>query len=236
MCILNSHITRRLLGEDSHELSAEQSVFARSQDGGMPLLDVCKKYKPTILLGVTAAGGLFTEELVRTMADNCQQPIIFPLSNPTIKAECSAEQAYQWTDGRCIFASGSPFEPVTLSDGRTFTPSQCNNMYIFPGVGLGATVCGATKISDRMLYVAACALANFVSDYDIEQGKVFPSIQKIREASHAIACAVVREAKLEGLTTKVLPDSDGLELEDHVATKMYFPEYVPLVESRRVTI
>jgi malate dehydrogenase (oxaloacetate-decarboxylating)(NADP+) len=119
------------------------------------LIDVIKKHKPTVLLGVTAVGGLFTEELIREMASHVERPIIFPLSNPTTKAECTAEQAFEWTDGRCVFASGSPFDPVHMDDGRVFSTSQCNNMYIFPGLGLGATVCGAKTITDRMLYVAA---------------------------------------------------------------------------------
>lgn len=108
-------------------LNPEQRVFARDEDGGLSLLDVAKKYKPTILLGVTAVGGLFTEDLVREVASHVERPIIFPLSNPTTKAECTAEQAYEWTDARCIFASGSPFQPVLLEDGRTMYPSQCNN-------------------------------------------------------------------------------------------------------------
>ncbi len=92
----------------------------------MPLYEVIKKYKPTMLLGMTGAGGLFTEAIVSEMAKHCERPVIFPLSNPTIKAECSAEQAFEWTKGKCIFASGSPFDPVTL-DGQVYYPTQCNN-------------------------------------------------------------------------------------------------------------
>ena len=117
-----------LLGtERLDSLNPEQRIFARDVDGGLSLLEVAKKYKPTILLGVTAVGGLFTEDLVREVASHVERPIIFPLSNPTTKAECTAEQAYEWTDARCIFASGSPFQPVELDDGRTMYPSQCNN-------------------------------------------------------------------------------------------------------------
>ena len=93
----------------------------------MSLLEIAKKYQPTMLLGMTAVGGLFNEELIKEMALHCERPIIFPLSNPTTKAECTAEQAYEWTDGRCIFASGSPFDRVEMDDGRVFFPSQCNN-------------------------------------------------------------------------------------------------------------
>jgi malic enzyme len=111
-------------------LSKEQAQFARDTDDGLPLLEVIKKYKPSMLLGMTAVGGLFKEEMIRAMAANCDRPIIFPLSNPTTKAECTAEQAFEWTNGNCIFASGSPFDPVTMPDGRTVYPTQCNNMYV----------------------------------------------------------------------------------------------------------
>ena len=257
-----------LLGTERLEsLNPEQRHFARDEDGGMPLLDVAKKYKPTILLGVTAVGGLFTEDLIREMASNVERPIIFPLSNPTTKAECTAEQAYEWTDGRCIFASGSPFEPVELDDGRMMYPSQCNNskynigcsrelwhtsnrthitrlfhiddflpqVYVFPGLGLGVTLCGSKTVTDRMLYIAAEALAKFVPEEEIAQGKVFPPIDRIREVSHRIAVAVIKEADRSGQATK-LTEKDRANLDDFVARKMYYPEYVPLVEKRTVTI
>ena len=119
-----------LLGtERLNQLSTEQAMFAREADGGLSLNDIVNKYKPTMILGMTAVGGLFSEKLIRDMSTHCERPIIFPLSNPTIKAECSAEQAFEWTDGRCIFASGSPFDPVQLKDGRTFYPTQCNSEY-----------------------------------------------------------------------------------------------------------
>jgi malic enzyme len=117
-----------LLGtERISDLSKEQAEFAKDTDGGLSLFETVKKFKPTMLLGMTAVGGLFKEELVREMSANCDRPIIFPLSNPTTKAECTAEQAFEWTDGTCIFASGSPFDPVNMN-GRTFYPTQCNNM------------------------------------------------------------------------------------------------------------
>lgn len=102
-------------------------MFARNEDGGLSLEEVIKKYKPTMLLGMTGVGGLFRESMIREMAANCENPVIFPLSNPTIKAECTAEQAFQWTNGKCIFASGSPFDPVVDKNGHTFYPTQCNN-------------------------------------------------------------------------------------------------------------
>jgi len=223
-----------LLGDErSAELNNEQRQFTRKEDSGMVLIDVIKKYKPTILVGVTAVGGLFTEEVVTEMGAGCERPIIFPLSNPTTKAECTAEQAYEWTDGRCIFASGSPFDPVEMDDGRIYYPSQCNNMYIFPGLGLGATVCGAVKITNRMLYIAAEGLAKFVPEEDVKSGKVFPPLNRIREVSHQIGIAVVREAMREGLATRV-SSADAEDLDGFVASKMYYPEYVPLVPASSI--
>ncbi|KAL3918404.1 MAG: hypothetical protein SGARI_007475, partial [Bacillariaceae sp.] len=195
-----------LLGKERMaSLNPEQQQFARDEDNELPLMDVVKKYKPTVLLGVTAVGGLFTEDLIREMASNTERPIIFPLSNPTTKAECTAEQAMEWTDGQCVFASGSPFDPVHMDDGRVLTTSQCNNMYIFPGLGLGATVCGAKTVTDRMLYV-------------------FPHISKIRGVSHKVAVAVVQEAIDRGLNTKVKPEYMD-DLDAYVDRKMYYPEY-----------
>ena len=204
------------------ELNPEQQAFARDEDDKLSLLDVVKKYEPTILVGVTAVGGLFTEDVIREMAARVERPIIFPLSNPTVKAECTASQAYDWTDGRCVFASGSPFDPVEMDDGRVFYPSQCNNMYIFPGLGLGATLCGARKVTDRMLYVAAEALATFLSEEDLQRGVVFPSLKSIRAVSHRIAVAVMEEALRDGLATKIT-QRDADDLSALVSRKMYYP-------------
>ena len=122
------------------------------------------------------------------MAANVKAPIIFPLSNPTSKAECTAENAYSWTGGRCIFASGSPFDPVTVS-GKTFKPSQCNNMFIFPGVGLGVLLAKAKIVTDDMFYVAAKALATALTDSEREAGMCFPSVSRIRHISACVASA-----------------------------------------------
>ncbi len=134
-----------LLGKDSLNLSHEQAVFAREKDRGLPLIEIVKKYKPTIPLGLTAFGGLLNERLITTMIKGCERPIIFALSNPTTIAECTAKQAYKCTDGKCIFASGSPFDLVEYK-GQTFHPSQCNNINIFPGLELEATMCGALRL------------------------------------------------------------------------------------------
>lgn len=218
-----------------HELSNEQAVFARDEDDGLSLQGIVEKYKPTMLLGMTTVGGLFNQKLITTMNENCERPIIFPLSNPTSKAECTATQAFEWTNGNCIFASGSPFDPVTMSDGRTFYPTQCNNMFIFPGLGLGATISGAKRVTDRMLYVAAEALAKFVTDEELAAGKVFPQIQKIRDVSKQVAIAVIEEVFRSGEASK-LSEKEMSNLDAFVTKKMYDPLYVPLVEKREITI
>lgn len=219
----------------SDVLTPEQMMFARNDDNNLPLHQIVEKYKPTILLGMTTVGGLFDEKLVKEMAKNCERPIIFPLSNPTIKSECTALQAYEWTDGKCIFASGSPFGPVTLNGNTTFYPSQCNNMYIFPGVGFGASVCGAKTITDTMLYKAAEALANSLSPEDLAKGRVFPPITKIRDVSHCVAVSVVKEAMDDDQATKVT-ERDSRDIEGFVWGKMYDPLYSPVIERREIAI
>lgn len=226
---------RGLLASDRKKMSAEQATFARDDDGGLSLGEIVNKYKPTMLLGMTAVGGLFTEDLVRDMARHCDRPIIFPLSNPTSKAECTAEQAVKWTDGRCIFASGSPFDPVAMENGKTFYPTQCNNMFIFPGIGLGATLCGTKAITDRMLYVAAEALANYLTEDELALGKVFPNLSTIRDVSKKVAIAVIEEAIRTGHASK-LSEKELRDLDAFVQSKMYDPIYVPLIEKRTITI
>ncbi len=241
---------------------------------GESLLNVVKQFKPLAILGLTATPNVFTEELIRTMAANCEKPIIMPMSNPTSRAECTAEEAYLWTDGRAIVATGSPFGPVTLPDGRVFVPSQCNNMYIFPGLGLAASLAGIDRITDKMLFAAAVACAESVTEEEMAAGSTFPHISRIREVSHAVgktsnflllfspslfvveifllsvdscstsccllsrvcdcvsACAVIRVALEEKLTTKITPRYLHEGIEKFVARKMYFPKYVPLVDPR----
>jgi malate dehydrogenase (oxaloacetate-decarboxylating)(NADP+) len=126
-----------------------------SVDDGASLLDTMKAFKPNILLGLSTCGGLFTEELITTMATFNERPVIMPMSNPTSNAECTPVDAYKWTNGKAVVATGSPFEPVTTDSGKVLIPSQCNNMYIFPGIGLAASVSGVRRITDAMLYKAA---------------------------------------------------------------------------------
>lgn len=215
--------------------SAEERVpfFSKRVSDGTSMLDAVKETKPTVLLGLSAQPNVFTEELVREMAKHCSRPIIMPMSNPTSKCECTPEQAYTWTDGRAVVATGSPFKPVVLPDGRTITPSQCNNMYVFPGIGLAASVAGVRHITDEMLYEASIACTSTMTPEEIAEGRTFPNLNRIREVSANVATAIIVQANKEGLCTK--GHFTGLTREKiHAAVvrKMYFPYYVPLVRPR----
>lgn len=155
---------------------------------GAPIEKVIEQFQPTVLLGLSKQKGLFTEEIIRRLSDQCQQigirPIVMPMSNPLSKSECTADEAYLWTDGKGIVASGSPFSPVTLPNGNTYITSQCNNMYIFPGIGLAASVGGVMKITEKMLYRAAVACSEMVTIEEEKRGQIFPTLDRIRQISH----------------------------------------------------
>ena len=183
-------------------------------------LTAIKTLEPTVIIGVAAVGGAFTPEVLKTMAELNERPIVFALSNPTSKAECSAEAAYRHTGGRALFACGSPYDPVEL-DGRTFVPRQGNNSYIFPGVGLGAIASGSRLVTDEMFMAAAHTLANSVSDADLKQGSLYPALPRIREVSAQIAAAVAGVAYQRGLAQGSTPN----DLIGIVQAQMYDPHY-----------
>jgi malate dehydrogenase (oxaloacetate-decarboxylating)(NADP+) len=175
------------------------------------LAEAVEAVKPTMLIGVSGQPATFTPAILRRMAELNQRPVIFALSNPTSQAECTAEAAYRETQGRVLFASGSPFAPVTLND-RTYTPGQGNNVYIFPGVGFGALACGAKEITDAMFLAAARRLAELVTPADLAKGRIYPALTRIREVSLELAIAVVAEARKAGLATIELPADPRAEL------------------------
>src|SRR4249920_2142735 len=186
------------------DLAAHKQPYAHDHAPAGNLLDAIKALRPTAIIGVAAVGGAFTEEVVRTMASLNKRPIVFALSNPTSKAECTATQAYRWSDGRALFACGSPFDPVTL-DGRTHVPRQGNNSYIFPGVGLGVIASGASRVTDEMFMAAAHTLAEQVSEDDLRQGSLYPPLKNIRDVSAHIAAAVAAVAYRRGLARGAEP-------------------------------
>ena len=198
----------------------EVASYACQDRSRVTLEETVRNVRPTILIGTSGTPGMFTEPIVRFMAEANERPVIFPLSNPTSKSECTAEEAIRWSDGRAIVATGSPFPPVALN-GRRFRIGQGNNAFIFPGVGLGIWVGGLRRVTDGMFLAAARALATQVSQGDLDTASVYPELPRIRDCSHAVACAVIRQAVEEGLASEALLSG----LEDRVGRSMWYPEY-----------
>ena len=184
------------------------------------LAEAVRELKPTVLIGVSAMPSAFTREVVEAMASQNERPIIFALSNPTSKSECTAEQAYAWSGGRAVFASGSAFPPVELG-GRRIVPGQGNNVYIFPGVGLGALASEATEVTDAMFLAAATTLAGLVSPENLAEGRVYPPLDSIRKVSLEIATAVAKVAHDSGLARVKRPRN----LRKDIEKRMFQPVY-----------
>jgi malate dehydrogenase (oxaloacetate-decarboxylating)(NADP+) len=212
--------TQGLVTQSRADLPPQKLPFAHEHVGGDNLLSLVKDLKPTVLVGCAGQAATFTEPVVRAMSELNERPIIFALSNPTTKAECTAEQAYAWSEGAAIFASGSPFDPVRYG-GQTYVPGQGNNAYIFPGVGLGALICGATRVTDAMFLAAARCLVEQVGDDDLAAGRVYPALSRIRDVSARIATAVAELAWDAGLATSERP----ADIESHIRASMYQPIY-----------
>ena len=212
--------SKGLVVKSRTDLAAQKVPYAHEHAPVGDFLSAIKALKPTGIIGVAAVGGTFTREVLEEMARLNERPIVFALSNPTSKAECDAEQAYRHTNGRALFACGSPFDPVQFN-GKTFVPRQGNNSYIFPGVGLGGIVSRARHITDDMFMAAAHELAHLVTESDLEQGSLYPALPRIREVSLHIARAVAETAAKMGLAgTPPAPD-----MLKHIAAQMYDPHY-----------
>lgn len=182
--------------------------------------EVVRNVHPTILIGTSAQPGAFTEEVVREMAAHTERPIIFPLSNPTSKSEAIPSDLIAWTEGRALVATGSPFEPVPFA-GREIRIGQCNNSFIFPGVGLGVIASGARRVTDAMFVAAARVLSEFSPASQDPQGPLYPPLERVREISKSVAIAVGREAQQAGLA----PATDAETLERKVSEKMWQIDY-----------
>ncbi len=208
-----------LVVEGRDDLMPHNLPYAHAHER-LGFADAIDAVKPDVLIGATGCPGTFEQRIIRKMCDHHPTPIIFALSNPTSQAECTAEQAYAWSNGKAIFASGSPFGEVEYQ-GRRYRPGQGNNAYIFPGVGLGALFAEASLISDEMFLAAAHTLAQSVSDEELELGAVYPKLTRIREVSLAIAVSVAETAFEQGLARADKPH----DLRHAIATAMYDPHY-----------
>jgi len=246
--------------KEMEDLFYDLSSFAEDDVSmeGMNLIDTIKHVKPNILIGLSGCGGLFTDEVLTTMNENCPTPpIIFPLSNPTSRSECSAEQAQRCTGGRAIFASGSPFPHVEVDDkilsssqcnnrsglpfeselhaGSFIASSQCNNRYIFPGLALGAALGQTEVVTNAMINKAAEALVELLTEEDLKRRATFPEGAEIREISCHLAMRVFQQAIDEGIKpqnkdmVEALKHGGEAELKEYIYSKMWYPDYRPLV-------
>lgn len=211
--------SRGLITTARESVPAYSAQFVQDMPA-MNMEEAISAFEPHAIIGATGRPGMFTHAIIRKMAELNPHPVIFALSNPTANAECTAEDAYQHSGGRAIFASGSPF-PVVNINGEVRIPGQGNNAYIFPGLGLGALGCGARRITDDLLIAAARELAENVSQVQIDHGCLYPPLKEIRDVSLNIALAVSRAAETGGLTEEALPD----DFRERLAASMYDPRY-----------
>jgi malate dehydrogenase (oxaloacetate-decarboxylating)(NADP+) len=235
--------TKGLVTKDrGDKLADHKKYFARTDNNGhqfRTLEEVIEYVKPTALVGLTATFGVFTESVVRALKASVdagglgRRPILFPLSNPLSKAECTFEQAVTWTDGTVIFASGSPFSQFTVkvSDHPvTYYPNQGNNVYVFPGIGLGAILAKASRVTDNMIYTSAAALAGSLNADEIHKGLIYPRIERVRDASIIVAREVMKAARRDGVSQ--LAEEQWLEWEEwgdlaldkYIKARIYDPQ------------
>ncbi len=217
--------TKGLVESSREDLAPHKRAYAHAHAPVRDLLGAVQALEPTGLIGLSTQGGAFTEAVVRAMGASQRRPIVFALSNPTSRSECTAEQAYGWTDGRALFASGSPFDPVTIGD-RILVPGQANNAYIFPGLGLGILLSKARRVSDGMFHAAAGTVADYISAEDLAHGTLLPPLDRIRDISARIAAAVVRLAVEEGLAAAAVPPDPEAWVREQMYQPVY-PDYVP---------
>jgi malate dehydrogenase (oxaloacetate-decarboxylating) len=219
-----------LVHQGQNNIPVHQKPFARSKAevskwkvkdrSNITLLEVIKEVRPTVLIGVSTQGGAFTEEAITSMARYVERPIIFPLSNPTSKCEADPSDLLEWTKGKAIIATGSPFEEVSYA-GKKVSIAQCNNVYIFPGVGLGVIACHAKEVSETIFYKAAEILSAYSPMLKAPQGTLFPSFEKLVEISREIALGVVKVAQDEGLS----PKTDAKARQKMVDAAIWRPDY-----------
>ena len=212
--------SKGLVVAERNDLVAHKRPYAHQHPFIGDFVEAVETLKPTGIIGVAGAGKAFTQPVVEAMTRLNVKPIVFALSNPTSKSECTAEEAYTWSDGQAIFASGSPFPPLDFK-GKRLVPGQGNNSYIFPGVGLGVIISGAIRVPDEMFLASAKALAGLVTEDDLVLGRVYPALDRIREVSAYIAAAVAQVAYDRGLATVPQPT----DLVAAARAAMYEPLY-----------
>ncbi|KAM4787218.1 NADP-dependent malic enzyme [Cyanocitta cristata] len=214
--------SKGLIVKGRASLTPEKQRFAHEHGEMKNLEDIVKDIKPSVLIGVAAIGGAFTTQILQDMAALNKRPIIFALSNPTSKAECTAEQCYKYTEGRGIFASGSPFDPVTLPSGQTLYPGQGNNSYVFPGVALGVISCGLRHIDEDVFLTTAEVIAQQVTDENLQEGRLYPPLVTIQDVSLKIAVRVAEEAYRNN-TASTYPQPKDLEA--FIRSQVYSTDY-----------
>jgi len=212
--------SKGLVVKSRTDLQPHKLAFAHDMETVPDFLSAIRTLRPTAIVGVSGRAGSFTREMIEEMSRINDFPIVFSLSNPTSKAECTATEAYEWSAGRAVFASGSPFDPVEYG-GKTLVPGQGNNAYIFPGLGLGVVSVGARHVTDEMFAAAARALAMEVSEEDLDKGRIFPSLERIREVSLAIATAVAKVAYEQKLATLPEPEDIRAYIEGEIFEPVY---------------
>jgi len=202
------------------DLADFQKPFAQDREKVTTFVEAVKAIRPTGIIGVSAVPKLFTREVIRAMAEINERPIIFPYSNPTSRSECTAEEAYRWSDGRAVFASGSPFPPVEIA-GRRFVPGQGNNVYIFPAMGMAVFATEATRVTEEMFMIAAQAVAEQVTEENLATGLIYPPQSRILDASLHVAERVAAYIFDKGLARVPRPDDIGAL----IRTRAYRPVY-----------
>jgi malate dehydrogenase (oxaloacetate-decarboxylating) len=223
-----------VLNSERTDLSPQQRVYAqpvariaswqRTPDGKVDLETVIKNIRATILIGLSTVGGAFNESMIREMARKVERPIIFPLSNPTDRSEAVPADLLRWTDGRALIATGSPFEPVNYG-GRTIPIAQCNNVYIFPAVGLGLVASGARRVTDKMMIAAARALGENSPSLRDPSASLLPALTDLRRVAREIAFAVGKEAQRGGVAGASSDD----DLRNRIAATQWTPAYPHLI-------
>lgn len=218
--------SKGLIVKDRDAIKPHALAYAHSHEKADTIRDAVESLKPTILVGATGRPGIFDQGVVAAMSEANSQPIIFALSNPTSRSEATADEVYNWSEGRAVFASGSPFDAVEIN-GRTLVPGQSNNAYIFPGIGLGVTACKISRVTDEMFSAAARAVAEGVPQRELDQGRVFPALSEIRTVSLNIAIAIAEVAFNRGLAGTDKP----ADLKSFISARMYEPHYHSVPES-----